>query len=120
MGLVDYIFNVIRTPSDFFHILAYLIIVILFLILSLYRFDENLYKKYIYNSVVFRMGKLYISFVNIWSKKIITFLKFLNVNLVPTRLHISSNKLIYHLISLRVKAKKTINTRKWRNKWTRR
>jgi hypothetical protein len=105
MGLFDYFFNVVRNFSDLMHILTHLFIIIFFLILSLYKFDKNLYSKHIYSPFI-RIFKDYLNFL--WENffSIIFFYASLIFQLyAPSSIRLASNRLPYYVIAIRNKSK---------------
>ena len=105
MGFFDYTFNVVRNVYDLLHILTYVFIVLIFLLLSIYRFDKKLYTNRIYLPLVNLLKSQYYYFTKNFFKKLIRLLIMILKIYAPTTLRLASNRLPYYVISLRVKIK---------------
>ncbi len=105
MGLFDYAFNVVRNFSDLMHILLYLLIATFFFILSIYKFDKKIYKKYIYTPLTTTFNRYITFFVKDIINLILWYLKLVFDLCLPLILRLASSRLPYYIIAIRIKSK---------------
>ena len=109
MGFFDYAFNVVRNFSDFMHILAYLLIALIFLLLSIYRFDKKLYEKHIYIPLANLFKSQYIFYIKTIFKKLLRLFIMIFQTYAPASLKLASSRLPYYSTALKRKVKLVIN-----------